>query len=142
VDRGFDPEWAPETSSVRPEELLGEIDAGDPGQGLDSEPAVDLPPIAAAPTPVRIAPAPVEEEIEIPVRPMDPPEEVPPSLGAPAVFLTEVAEDRHLFEDPSLDVARFAAGDRREIVVPVEFTEGGAVRRFKLSIHLRFDPLD
>jgi hypothetical protein len=58
------------------------------------------------------------------------------------VLLTEVAEDRHLFEDGSLDIARFAAGDRREIVVPIEIRDGAAVRRFKMSIHLRFDPLD
>ena len=48
--------------------------------------------------------------------------------------LTEVAEDDDLFCDPNLEVARMAAGEMREIVVPVEvgsicqalfFGEGG-----------------
>jgi signal recognition particle receptor subunit beta len=57
--------------------------------------------------------------------------------------LTEVVEDKELFEDPSLEVARMAAGQEREIVIPVEMKDGEkAVRRFKLSIKLRLDDVD
>ncbi len=57
--------------------------------------------------------------------------------------LTEVVGDEELFEDPSLEIARMAAGQEREIVIPVELKEGEtAVRRFKLSIKLRLDGVD
>ena len=57
--------------------------------------------------------------------------------------LTEVAEDdRSLFDDPTLDVARLAAGHAKEIVVPVELGDGTEMRRFKLSVTLRLDPVD
>jgi hypothetical protein len=57
--------------------------------------------------------------------------------------LTEVVGDDELFEDPSLEIARMAAGQEREIVIPVELKEGEqAVRRFKLSIKLRLDGVD
>ncbi len=57
--------------------------------------------------------------------------------------LTEVADDDHsLFEDPTLDVARLAAGHAKEIVVPVELGEGTEMRRFKLSVTLKLDPVD
>ena len=54
----------------------------------------------------------------------------------------EVVEDQDLFQDPSIDVARMAAGEEREILVPVEVGEGAALRRFKLSVRLRLDPVD
>ena len=56
--------------------------------------------------------------------------------------LTDALADRELFEDPTLDVARMSAGEEREIVVPVEIASAGGVRRFKLSVRLRLDPVD
>jgi len=58
------------------------------------------------------------------------------------IELTEVADDRSLFDDPTLDVARLAAGQAKEIVVPVELGDGPDVRRFKLSVTLRLDPVE
>jgi len=72
-----------------------------------------------------------------------------PSIEAPAVesaepvTLTEVVEDADLFDDPELQVASLAAEDEREIVIPVELTgENASVRRFKLTLRLRLDPVD
>jgi len=64
--------------------------------------------------------------------------------GADAeITLTDALEDRAFFEDAGLDVARLGGGTSREIVVPVEVESGeGAVRRYKLSIRLRLDPVD
>jgi signal recognition particle receptor subunit beta len=59
------------------------------------------------------------------------------------VTLTEVVKDSELFEDPSLDIARMAAGQEREILIPVELKDGASeARRFKLSIKLRLDRVD
>jgi len=61
----------------------------------------------------------------------------------PVVKLTEVVGDKELFEDPSLDIARMAAGQEREILIPVEFKDGEkALHRFKLSVKLRLDQVD
>jgi signal recognition particle receptor subunit beta len=61
----------------------------------------------------------------------------------PEVTLTEVVKDTELFEDPSLDIARMAAGQEREILIPVELKDGETEpRRFKLSIRLRLDQVD
>jgi signal recognition particle receptor subunit beta len=142
VDRGFDPEWQPESVS-RTDDLLGEV----------APPALAATPVsdAAVPendgwsfgaggaTPIRHEPQ--EEPESVPVRHRGASPEPLQGVSGSAVLLTEVAEDRHLFEDPSLEVARLGVGDRKEIVVPVEFSDGQSVRRFKLSIHLRFDPL-
>ena len=64
------------------------------------------------------------------------------ATAAGEVTLTDVAGDRELFEDPSLEVARLGVGAAREIVVPVEVGEGAGVRRFKLTVRLRLDPVD
>jgi signal recognition particle receptor subunit beta len=58
------------------------------------------------------------------------------------VVLTEVVDDASLFEDPNLEIATLDPGQAREIVVPVQLGEGVDMRRFKLSIRLRLDPLD
>ena len=59
----------------------------------------------------------------------------------PTVTLTEVMTDDALFEDPDVEVARMTAHEGREIVIPVELGDGEtAVKRYKLSITLRFDP--
>jgi hypothetical protein len=59
-----------------------------------------------------------------------------------AVLLTEAAKDEDLFRDPNLEITRLAAGDARAIVVPVELGRGNDVRRFRLSVILKLDPLD
>ena len=74
-----------------------------------------------------------------------------PDADAPAgdetapseVTLTEVVKDSELFEDPSLDIAKMASGQEREILIPVELKDGESeARRFKLSIKLRLDRVD
>jgi hypothetical protein len=67
----------------------------------------------------------------------------PPVTEQTEVTLTEVASDDDLFGDPNLEVAQLAAGQAREIVIPVEVGDRGAgVRRYKLSLKLRLDPVD
>jgi signal recognition particle receptor subunit beta len=58
------------------------------------------------------------------------------------VRLTHVASNDDLFSDPSLEIAKMAAGQSREILVPVMLGEGASARRFKLAIRLRLDPVD
>jgi hypothetical protein len=59
------------------------------------------------------------------------------------ITLTEVAGDDELFNDPSLEVARMAAGEAREIIIPVEVgDERTGLRRYKLALKLRLDPVD
>ncbi len=61
----------------------------------------------------------------------------------PTVALTDALSDGDLFNDPSLEVANLAPGDVREIVIPVVVgQEDAAVRRFKLSVRLRLDPVE
>ncbi len=61
----------------------------------------------------------------------------------PTVALTDVLSDGDLFNDPSLEVASLAPGDAREIIIPVVVgQEDTAVRRFKLSVRLRLDPVE
>jgi hypothetical protein len=56
-----------------------------------------------------------------------------------AVELTEA----DLFEDPSLEIAHLAAGQMREVVIPVQIAgEGESFRRYKLSLRLKLDPVD
>ena len=66
------------------------------------------------------------------------------SAESPAeLTLTEVAEDDDLFCDPNLEVARMASGETREIVVPVEVGDSDTgLRRYRLSLKLRLDPVD
>jgi len=83
----------------------------------------------------------------------DPPavEAVLPDLSAaPAVdappeqpaTLSELSNDRDLFEDPGLDVARLSRGEEQEIEIPIELADGDAVRRYKLALRVRMDPVD
>ena len=54
---------------------------------------------------------------------------------ATEVTLTEALDDQELFNDPGLEVARLAAGEARDVIIPVEI----GTRRFKLSLRLRLD---
>ena len=74
-----------------------------------------------------------------------------PSVGIDAALSIELPQPRplsepvrvtDLFDDPSIEVARLAAGERREILIPVELAEGAAKKRFTLAIQLRLDPVD
>jgi signal recognition particle receptor subunit beta len=126
VDRGFDPEWS---------------DEPDPSQGLPRQPWAAAPARPAPPAALRERMEPLEPADTVVRRRHQPPS---PAVVTPdeAVLLTEVAGDRDLFDDPELEVARLRADEGREIIVPVEIGEGGAVRRFKLTLHLRLDPVD
>ena len=65
----------------------------------------------------------------------------PSSAGLPR--LTETVQDSDLFDGAGVDVTRLAAGEEREIVVPLEVEEpDSTVQRFKLSIRLRMEPID
>jgi hypothetical protein len=120
VDRGFDPAW--QTGEAGAGERIGEPENVAAGTRVGEAP-MDAPP-RATPIPVHHA------------------EEAAPRAEDGTVVLEEVAGAKELFEDPSLDVARLSTGEAREILVPVEIVEGAAVRRFKLSLRLRLDPLD
>ncbi|HXV76665.1 MAG TPA: hypothetical protein VD788_10130 [Candidatus Polarisedimenticolaceae bacterium] len=62
-----------------------------------------------------------------------------PAGGLPT--LTEVVSDVELF-DGTVDVARLTEGQEQELVVPVEIEQADrSVRRLKLSIRLRIDPV-
>jgi hypothetical protein len=147
VDVSFDPAWHEEPAEFEEMEDLEEI-----------EPTPDIPvpvassdgveemrePMAAEPTweaeADEASPAAGQyEATPVPVRYAEAPSAMPVE---DTVVLEEIAQPSELFEDPTLDVARLAAGEAREIVVPVEIAEGTAVRRFKLSIRLKLDPLD
>lgn len=55
----------------------------------------------------------------------------------------EVLSDTDLFRDPSLEIAHLAAGQQREIVIPVQIAgEGESFKRYKLSLRLKLDPVD
>jgi hypothetical protein len=56
--------------------------------------------------------------------------------------LSEPVRTSDLFDDPSIEVARLAAGERREILIPVELGDRAGKKRFTLSILLRLDPAD
>ena len=61
----------------------------------------------------------------------------------PAVRLTDTICDGDLFNDPSLEVAHLVAGEMREIIIPVQVgAEESAVRRYKLSLRMRLDPVE
>ena len=48
-----------------------------------------------------------------------------------------------LFQDPSLEIAHLAAGQQREIVIPVQIAgEGESFKRYKLSLRLKLDNVD
>ena len=168
VDRGFDPEWQPESSSVRSEGLFPSTESSITIQGpSDLLPELELErevgPLEheeVLPSERRSTVGPFSEGVVIPLsdwpavetRDSGPGDEraegggvlrrQEPSDGGAEVLLTEIADDHDLFEDPGLDIARLAGGQGREIVVPVELGEGRTARRFKLSIQVRLDPLD
>ncbi len=54
------------------------------------------------------------------------------------VTLTEALADHELFNDPGLEVARLAAGETQDVIIPVEI----GTRRFKLSLRLQLDDVD
>jgi hypothetical protein len=55
----------------------------------------------------------------------------------------EILSDADLFQDPTLEIAHLAAGEQREIVIPVQIAgEGESFQRYKLSLRLRLDPVD
>ena len=57
--------------------------------------------------------------------------------------VTEVLSGTDLFQDPSLEIAHLAAGQQREIVIPVQIAgEGESFKRYKLSLRLKLDPVD
>jgi len=126
VDHKVDPDW-PDQQEVAA--MTGEPEnAADAG----SEPsAVDYDAVLEA---LRRGQETESASQEPPVEEMD---------AQPVVKLTEVVGDKELFEDPSLDIARMAAGQEREILIPVEFKDGEkALHRFKLSVKLRLDQVD
>lgn len=92
----------------------------------------------AASAPADPVPAPVANMADLPV-------EIEHDAGEPddvPITLTEVAGDDSLFTDPGLEVAKVRSGGAQEIIVPVELGDGLATRRFKLTVTLRFDPVD
>jgi hypothetical protein len=127
IDRGFDPEWSRagwETDSP----------ASPTSQERESPPYEVL-----EETPVSEETLVEEPEVSLPEAFVPPPSEETDDDG---IYLNEVADDAELFEDPGLDVTSLAAGEARDIVVPVEIRAGGETRRFKLSVRLRLDPVD
>ena len=88
------------------------------------------PPVESIP----FAPTPDEDDLR-PIAPF-------PIPDRDDVLLTEVASDADLFTDPSLEIARLADGEAREIVVPVMLGEGASAKRYKLAIRLRLDAVD
>jgi hypothetical protein len=126
VDHKVDPEW-PDQQATEDEVEDTTADA----EGGAKRPAVDYEAVLEA---LRRAPEPEEPDQALPEQ---------PEVEQPEVRLTEVVGDQELFEDPSLDIARMAAGQEREILIPVELKQEDAeVRRFKLSIKLRLDQVD
>jgi len=66
----------------------------------------------------------------------------PDALGLDRPQLTEPLRSADLFDDPSIEIARLAAGEQREILIPVEIGDRTGTKRFTLSIRLRLDPVD
>jgi signal recognition particle receptor subunit beta len=57
--------------------------------------------------------------------------------------VSEVLTDQDLFNDPSLEIAHLAAGQTREIVIPVQITgQDETFRRYKLSLRMKLDPVE
>jgi signal recognition particle receptor subunit beta len=132
VDLDFDPEWQPGgTPAVEETEIpmAAAPIAPEGGEGLAGA-GLELGTATEEPTRIPV-------ETEIPVE-----EAEATAIDDAAVLLTEAASDDELFNDPSLEVARLASGEAREIVVPVMVGEGPEARRFKLSVVLRLDATD
>jgi signal recognition particle receptor subunit beta len=117
---------------------------------IEAQPMVELErsiqsidvPSEETPAPVRIETEPdTSEPQSVPVMMASerPEEEDEPQT----VFLTEPASNDDLFTSDDMEVAKLAAGEEQEILVPVEIgDETVGLKKFKLSIKLRLDPLD
>jgi hypothetical protein len=123
----LEPEWRPVPVSG----LDFEVD-----RGFDPEWTQPVAPEPAAPS------ARVEDLASIPPIPLLVPDTAAIDSPESDVLLTEVASDEDLFSDPSLEIARLAEGQAREIIVPVMLGEGPSARRYKLAIRLRLDAVD
>lgn len=116
LDRGFDPEWS-------------RADAW-------GEPPAEPPPGVGTLETSLSAPFVSEPETRETV------EGCEPEGRGDGLYLNEVADEAEIFDDPGLEVASLAAGEARDIIVPVEIRSGPETRRFKLSVRLRLDPVD
>jgi signal recognition particle receptor subunit beta len=132
------------------EDLMDEV--GDVDAAV-AEPVAERPPAGApVPSQVQLDARNDDDDFDLDIEADDEPEVEPVAAKVAAkpaaprreaeVVLSRVAADSDLFSDPSLEVARLAAGDGREIVVPVEIGTGADVRRFKLSLKLTLTPVD
>ena len=139
IDHGVDPEWdmggngrsVPIADS--PAETPPVAPASEPSAGVDDGAVWDLGSVDDAPS----------QPLDPVVPPTDEPTVQPEAVDAGLPRLTDAVQDRELFEESGLDVARLAAGEEREIVVPLEVEESDrTVQRFKLSIRLRMEPID
>ena len=132
IDQGFDPQWTTDPGPV-------EVAPSRTGDETVAMSASEVMPVLeeADEEPADVGPLRMESETPAASAPAEPEEAPGP------VVLTEVADGpSSLFEDPSLEVTRLAAGAAQEIQVPVEMGEGEGKKRFKLSITLRLDPVD
>ena len=132
IDHGVDPDWSvgTEKPSIPMADSPPEpTPAVEPPAGNDDGGVWDLGSIDDTPAPA------VDRVV--------PPTEVPADVPAELPRLTDAVQDRELFETSGLDVARLAAGEEREIVIPLEVEESDrTIQRFKLSIRLRMEPID
>jgi signal recognition particle receptor subunit beta len=129
---------SPKFAETEIDELVGEVQTADVAiADTPPEPTAKLD--LAAP-PVDEA-APGDDALAIEIEEEDVGET--PGTDEAEITLTEAASDDDLFDDPNLEVARLAAGEIREIIVPVEVGDAETgVRRYKLGLKLRLDPVD
>lgn len=132
-------------STIPIEDMLAET-APEPTGGKGGEFEIDrgfdpdwAPPAATAPAALTSLD---KDVVPIMPFPMPDPESASDESTEDDVLLTEVASDEDLFSDPSLEIAQLAAGETREILVPVMLGAGASARRFKLAIRLRLDPIE
>ena len=149
IDHGVDPDWSVGAGKPSipmadpPADAAPETPAIEPPAGNDDGGVWDLGSIDDSPVPsVDRVVLPTDEPTvapEVPTEPADASADV--AAGLPR--LTDAVRDTELFETSGLDVARLAAGEEREIVIPLEVEESDrTVQRFKLSIRLRMEPID
>ena len=130
IDHGVDPEWG---VGGRGRSVPMAESPAEPPAGVDDGAVWDLGSVDDTPSPT----------LDPVVPPTNEPAPQPESVDAGLPRLTDAVQDRDLFEGSGLDVARLAAGEEREIVVPLEVQEADrTVQRFKLSIRLRMEPID
>jgi len=108
------------------DDLVSEVQTSEVGMA-------DIP--AAAPPPIEPLPPAGNSDaiLEAPAEPLPGEGEI-----SADVTLTEALDDHELFNDPTLEVARLAAGETQDVIIPVEI----GTRRFKLSLRLRLDNVD